>query len=698
MNLFKRLSALLTATALFCTVSVSAFTAYAADDEEDDNIRVINVFYTNDVHNAYEQTDSAVGYASLAADIKLTEAEENNDTVLVDAGDALQGGIIGALSKGMWPAQIMEKMGYDVAVPGNHEFDFGLERFLEIADSVSYDYVSCNFIDLRTGKTVFMPYKMIKKFNTNIAFIGITTPEAYGMSNPNYFKDENGNDIYGFCGGDNGRELYERVQQTIDEAKNAGADIVIAVGHTGIDPSSSPWTTGEIIANVSGLDAYIDGHSHSRIVGDNYTDKDGNKVTVTSTGTKFENYGSLGIQECDEDPTLNGISYFYLTDRSLSKEQDEEMLSFINGISDKVKDTSEKVVAKSEVDLCMNDPVTHKRLVRQQETNLGDFCADAYRAVMDADIALINGGGLRADISKGDVTVGDLIEAHPFGNLLCTAQISGQTVLDILEMSVEYGGDLTYEAGNFQHVSGITFDVDTTIPSPVVTDENKLFVRIDGKRRVNNVKVGGEPIDPEKIYTVASHNYLLKNCGGGFTMLRDCKIVKDETVLDYEALITYVTDHLGGVISKDSGYDDCYGQSRIRLYNEKTEPSCEEEGRITYLRGDGYITETSPAKGHSYGEWITVTEATETEEGLMKRVCSECGKEEFRSLGTVPVVTDKPEDTNKPNETVKPDEVIPGESSGEPVNPPTGEPFAMTAVIITALSVITLAAAKRKNR
>ncbi len=590
--------------------------------------------------------------------------EKDTDVILVDGGDAIQGGILGALSKGMWAAEIMDKMGYDVAVPGNHEFDFGVERLLEIADSVSYDYVCCNFIDLRTGKTVFKPYKMIKKFDTNIAFIGITTPETYTMSNPNYFKDESGKDIYSFCGGDNGKELYKRVQDTIDEAKNAGADMVMLVGHTGIDPSSSPWTTGEIIANTMGVDGYFDGHSHSVINLDMYKNNDSNVVPVFSTGTKMQYVGCATITE-----RQYAIERGQLFDRKDCDKQDSEMLEYINGITDKIKETSDKVIGKSDVTLCMNDPVTDKRLVRQQETNLGDFCADAYREVMGADIAFINGGGLRADIAKGDITVGDLIAAHPFGNLLCTAEISGQTILDMLEMSVQYAGDLSYEDGSFQHVSGITFDVDTTIPSPVVTDENKLFVKIDGERRVNNVMVGDEPIDPEKIYTVASHNYLLKNCGGGFTMLENCKIVKDETVLDYEALITYVTDdYMGGVISEDSGYSDPYGQKRIRLYNEKVEPTCEKDGSITYLRGDGYITETLAANGHEYGEWTE-------ENGVMKRVCKVCGKEETKNI-----------------------DVVPGDCSGEPANPPTGEPVAMTAVIITALSAVVLATARRKEK
>lgn len=668
MKLFKKAALWLTSIAVTAVACSSCFTVFAeeqGDDFDDEFLsNYIDIVYTNDVHNAYEQTDESVGYAAMAAKVNELKNEKDTDVILVDGGDAIQGGILGALSKGMWAAEIMDKMGYDVAVPGNHEFDFGVERLLEIADSVSYDYVCCNFIDLRTGKTVFKPYKMIKKFDTNIAFIGITTPETYTMSNPNYFKDESGKDIYSFCGGDNGKELYKRVQDTIDEAKNAGADMVMLVGHTGIDPSSSPWTTGEIIANTMGVDGYFDGHSHSVINLDMYKNNDSNVVPVFSTGTKMQYVGCATITE-----RQYAIERGQLFDRKDCDKQDSEMLEYINGITDKIKETSDKVIGKSDVTLCMNDPVTDKRLVRQQETNLGDFCADAYREVMGADIAFINGGGLRADIAKGDITVGDLIAAHPFGNLLCTAEISGQTILDMLEMSVQYAGDLSYEDGSFQHVSGITFDVDTTIPSPVVTDENKLFVKIDGERRVNNVMVGDEPIDPEKIYTVASHNYLLKNCGGGFTMLENCKIVKDETVLDYEALITYVTDdYMGGVISEDSGYSDPYGQKRIRLYNEKVEPTCEKDGSITYLRGDGYITETLAANGHEYGEWTE-------ENGVMKRVCKVCGKEETKNI-----------------------DVVPGDCSGEPANPPTGEPVAMTAVIITALSAVVLATARRKEK
>lgn len=668
MKLFKKAALWLTSIAVTAVACSSCFTAFAeeqGDDFDDEFLsNYIDIVYTNDVHNAYEQTDESVGYAAMAAKVNELKNEKDTDVILVDGGDAIQGGILGALSKEMWAAEIMDKMGYDVAVPGNHEFDFGVERLLEIADSVSYDYVCCNFIDLRTGKTVFKPYKMIKKFDTNIAFIGITTPETYTMSNPNYFKDESGKDIYSFCGGDNGKELYKRVQDTIDEAKNAGADMVMLVGHTGIDPSSSPWTTGEIIANTMGVDGYFDGHSHSVINLDMYKNNDSNVVPVFSTGTKMQYVGCATITE-----RQYAIERGQLFDRKDCDKQDSEMLEYINGITDKIKETSDKVIGKSDVTLCMNDPVTDKRLVRQQETNLGDFCADAYREVMGADIAFINGGGLRADIAKGDITVGDLIAAHPFGNLLCTAEISGQTILDMLEMSVQYAGDLSYEDGSFQHVSGITFDVDTTIPSPVVTDENKLFVKIDGERRVNNVMVGDEPIDPEKIYTVASHNYLLKNCGGGFTMLENCKIVKDETVLDYEALITYVTDdYMGGVISEDSGYSDPYGQKRIRLYNEKVEPTCEKDGSITYLRGDGYITETLAANGHEYGEWTE-------ENGVMKRVCKVCGKEETKNI-----------------------DVVPGDCSGEPANPPTGEPVAMTAVIITALSAVVLATARRKEK
>lgn len=744
MKILKKATSFLLASIMFLTAGVTAF----ADDYYDEETeKDIFVFFTNDVHNAYEQTDTAIGYASLAADIKKAQSDENNETILVDAGDSIQGGIIGALSKGMWPAEIMDKMGYDVAVPGNHEFDFGVERFLEIADSVSYDYVCCNFIDLRTGKTVFMPYKMIKKFNTNIAFVGITTPETYRMSNQNYFRDENGNDIYSFCGGDNGKELYKRVQDTIDDAKAAGADIVIAVAHTGIDPSSTPWTTGEIIANVSGLDGYIDGHSHTYMLTDKYTDKEGKEIAPASTGSKFEHYGTMYIEEYDNDHTTSEVAAVVMEDRAHCPEQDTEMLSYINSFSDYINETTGKTVATSDVTLYMNDPSTGNRLVRQQETNLGDFCADAYLNVMDADIALINGGGLRADITKGDITIGDLISAQPFGNLLCTAELNGQTILDLLEMSVQYAGDLTYESGSFQHVAGMTFDVDTTVPSPVVTDENGLFVKIDGKRRVNNVMVGSEPIDPDKIYTVASHNYLLKSCGGGFTMLENCKIVKDETVLDYEALITYITDYLDGNIAADSDYTDPYGQKRIRLYTEKTEPTCEKNGSITYLRGAEYITEAIEAIGHSYGEWTTVKDATYTEEGIMKRVCTVCGNEETKTIPvktpstTLPAETTPSAETTTPaattaettvpattaaettapattaaettapattaaettvpaatDNTTTPSPAVPGNSSDTPANPDSGMPIAAPTVMIIALTAAVLAVSGKRRK
>ena len=349
---------------------------------------------------------------------------------------------------------------------------------------------------------------------------------------------------------------------------------------------------------------------------------------------------------------------------------------------------------------------------------------------MDADIAFINGGGLRADITKGDITIGDLISAQPFGNLLCTAELNGQTILDLLEMSVQYAGDLTYEAGNFQHVAGITFDVDTTVPSPVITDENRLFVKIDGKRRVNNVKVGEEPIDPDRIYTVASHNYLLKSCGGGFTMLENCKIVKDETVLDYEALITYITDYLGGNIAADSTYTDPYGQKRIRLYTAKTEPTCEKEGSITYLRGAEYVTEVIDATGHSYGEWTTEKDATYTEEGVMKRICSVCGNEETKTIPVKTPSTTLPAETTTPaattaetttpaattaettapaataettvpaatDNTTAPSPAVPGSSSGTPANPDSGMPVAVPTVMIVALTAVVLAVSGKRRK
>ena len=674
---------------LIASCEVSGTLAVYELDGEDDGLKVL---YTNDVHNAFENAEVIIGYAAAAQYKKQLEAEGYN-VLMLDAGDAIQGGVIGTLSNGEYIVRIMEQAGYDIAVPGNHEFDFGMDNFLTLAEIAEYDYICCNFIDLRTGKTVFDPYRIIEIDGKKYGFIGIATPETYTKSTPTYFMDENGNYIYGFCNGENGNELYQTVQKTIDEVKAQGADYIIAIGHTGIDISSKPWTSSEIIANTEGLDAYIDGHSHSVIESDSYTDKNGKEVLITSTGTKFANLGEMTISE-------DGITTKLISGLT---EEDPYTLEFVNNIKAEFEELTNTVVGSSDVILTISDPKTGDRLIRSQETNLGDFCADAYLAMSGvADIAFVNGGGIRVNIENGDFTYGDVISVHPFGNALCVVEVTGQQVLDALEFGSKAVGE--GEFGGFLQVAGLTYEINAEIPSSVVVDENGMFVKVDGEYRVRNVMVGGEPLDLSKTYKLASHNYMLKSSGDGYSMFKDSKLLLDEIMIDNQALINYITRNLDGKISADSIYANPYGEGRIKIITKTVEATCTEDGYIEYLQGADTLSEVIPATGHNFGEWEITAEATADKDGEKIHTCSICGETETEIIPMTGTgdPTDTPTDDTSSQESAPSTDVISDSTSdsGENQNPPTGENagglISMAAIAIIAAGSIAALSRKRK--
>lgn len=508
------------------------------------------ILYTNDVHCAI---DTNIGYAGVAAYEKAYE-DAGYDVLLVDCGDAIQGAAVGTLSTGEYIVDIMNEVGYDVATIGNHEFDYGVDRFNELAELAEYPYVSANFTDLE-GNTILSPYVVLEAGGYSIAFVGASTPETFSKSTPTYFQDEEGNFIYSFCGGNDGADLYAAVQAAVDDARAEGADYVVVLSHLGTEASSVPYTSTDLIANTSGIDVVLDGHSHSVWEMEIEQNKDGEDVVMSSTGTQLTALGSLTIDaEGNLATQLHTETIF----------QDDETAAFIDGIEAQYADTLATVVATSDVDLTIYDPTETDadgnpiRLIRSQETNLGDLCADAYRAISGADIAFVNGGGIRDSIPAGDITYEQIIAVHPFGNALCVVEATGQEILDALEMSVRHVPD---ETGGFLQVSGLTFEVNTSVESSVVVDDADMFVEVAGDRRVQNVLVGGEPIDPEATYTLASHNYMLKSGGDGYTMFADNVLLQDEVMLDNQVLINYITESLGGVVGEE--YSDPYGQGRI---------------------------------------------------------------------------------------------------------------------------------------
>ena len=550
--------------ALVICLLASLFAGFggSASAETPPEERDLVILFTSDVHCGIDQ---GWGYAGLYA-VKENLSSEYN-VLLVDDGDAIQGEPIGTMTTGEAIIDIMNIMGYDVAIPGNHEFDYGMERFLELAQKANFPYISCNFN--KNGELVFEPWIMKEIGGMKIAFVGVTTPDTIRSSTPRYFQDENGNYIYGFMADETGEALYNAVQQSVDAARAEGADYVIVMGHLGNETEVIPWMYSDVISHVSGIDAFLDGHAHDteQVV---MKDKDGKDVVRSACGTKLNNIGVLHITR---DGKISSELYGWNSSASLP-----ELLGIENAASEAVfegaaelKEKLNEVVANSTVDLIFYDPDATTddgkpiRVIRRSETNLGDLCADAYlNQAGDADIAFVNGGGIRVPINKGDITLNDILKVHPIGNSLTVIEVTGQQVLDALEWSVHA---LPGEFGGFNHVAGMSFEYDSSIESPCVTDDKSFFDHIDDtmERRVRNVLIGGEPLDPDATYKLASIDYQLLDQGDGYTMYDGAKVLQRSVKLDNQVLIDYITDTLGGSVG--AGYENPYGQGRIVAVN-----------------------------------------------------------------------------------------------------------------------------------
>ena len=523
--------------------------AFAEEATEVEHQPVV-VLYTNDVHCGIED---AIGYAGLAAYEKAYE-KLGYEVILVDNGDAIQGGPIGTLSKGEYIIDIMNAVGYDIATIGNHEFDYGMDVFMSLREKAEFPYISANFCDLE-GNPILDPYVIKELGGWKVAFVGVSTPETFTKSTPTFFQDAEGNYIYSFCQGEDGANLYAAVQKAVDAARAEGAEIVIVMSHLGTDGSSVPYTSSDLIVNTTGINVVLDGHSHSEWAMELVQNAAGEDVILSSTGTKLNNVGSLVIEAGeDQTPVLTTALH------SESLFQDEEAEAFIATVKAQYEETLNQVVATTAVDLTTKDPATGERAVRTAETNLGDLCADAYRTVLGADIAIVNGGGVRADIPAGDITYGQILSVHPFGNMACLMEVTGQQVLDALEMASR---DVPNECGGFLQVSGLSYEINVGVASTVVLDDKNNFVEVAGERRVQNVLVDGQPIDPEATYTLASHNYMLKSGGDGINMFQNDTLLQDEVLIDNQVLINYIVDTLGGVVGEE--YADPYGQGRITI-------------------------------------------------------------------------------------------------------------------------------------
>ena len=531
---------------LLCLVMVLGLgtTAFAADAKSND----IVILHTDDVHCGV--TDG-MGYAGVAA-YKAEMLKTHNYVALVDCGDAIQGEPIGTLSAGSYLVDIMNEVGYDFATFGNHEFDYKMPRLAELTQQAKYEYLACNlkYIGTGTSELKYKPYEIVDYGGTKVAYIGIVTPESFSKSTPAYFQDENGNYIYSFCEDDSGTALYTAVQETVDTVRAAGANYVIALAHLGNEGITDIWTSEAVIAHTSGIDALLDGHDHNVLI-KKVANKDGKEIYMSQPGQKqgkLENLGKLTIK------TDGTITAELVTAKGFI-ERDADITAYIKNIQDTFQASVDEVVAKSLVTLPDKD-ANGERLVRNHETALGDLAADAFRVMMDADIGIMNGGGLRKAIKAGDITLNDILKVFPWGNLPCKMEVTGQTVLDMLEM-----GAMKYpkESGGFLSVSGLKYTIMAGIPSSIELNDKGEFVKVAGKYRVTNVQVMNrdtglyEPLDLKKTYTLGGIDYTITYCGDGFTMFKDSKVLKagNATYTDAQMIIDYIANKLGGTIGQE---------------------------------------------------------------------------------------------------------------------------------------------------
>ena len=573
------------ATAL-TAVSVGAPAAFAEEtncffgDKAD-----VTILYTNDVHTYIDNKSPKPTYAAIAA-LKKSIEDTGRDVLLVDAGDHIQGTAYGSMDDGATIIELMNEAGYDLATPGNHEFDYGMARAKAVLREADFPYVSCNWVDLRTGLNVLPSVKFFFVGGRKIAFVGVTTPETFTKSTPAYFMNDAQTEyIYDILGGEDGQKLYDAVQKAIDKAEFWGADTIIGLGHLGVDPSSSPWTSEEVIAHTHGFTAFIDGHSHTVMANKQVTDASGKAVTLTQTGSYFKNIGKMTVG-ADGTITTELIDTYEGLDAAVAATAS----NWISAVDDMLGEE----IAVGDTKFYINDPATGKRRIRSGETNLGDFVADGIYTYFNeieelhCDVAIMNGGGIRTDVEAGPWSFKTCKTVSPFGNVACLMSVTGQQIQDALEFGARFAGAEGKENGGFLQVAGARYTIHTGTPNTVQTNDKNVWTGSAATPRVSNVEIYDkttgtyQPLDPNATYALAGMNYTLRNLGDGFAMFDGATLIKDYVSEDYLVMSSYAAmfggvdanglPHLASANSPLAdypgyllNYEDPYGAGRIQM-------------------------------------------------------------------------------------------------------------------------------------
>ena len=493
---------------------------------EEKNSDDIIILHTNDVHCGI--TDN-IGYDGLMLFKKELQTKYEH-VLLVDAGDHIQGAAIGLLSYGGDIIKIMNELEYDASTIGNHEFDYKLEQLYKLREQFNHNYVNAHFCFRKNKTTVFEPYKIVEAGNKKIGFIGVLTPLTLTKTYLHTLVDEDGNYIYDFLTERQGLEFYEAIQKYINELREIEhVDYVIILSHLGLSAEQEEYSSEALLRNIEGVDAIIDGHSH-QVYSEIRKDKTGKDVIIAQVGTKLSNIGALTLSNgtvkseiISEVPIFQGYEYYKKVTRDgKDRYVDPDMKKFLEDLINSHEEEIKEFVGYTDFDMITIDDKAGT-VSRNRENNLCDLVADSIRNYYYSDIGFLNSGGVRNNIYKGNITVGDILTILPFSNKVVQLTVPGRDILDTIEYGMK---NLPNNSGKFLQVSGLKFKVYDNIPSPVKVDDFDNYVKIEGERRVFDVFVGNEKLDINKNYTVSLPDFMAEG-GDGYTMFTNYKVTND---------------------------------------------------------------------------------------------------------------------------------------------------------------------------
>jgi len=532
----NRASRMAATTFIMSAALAAALSASAAKS------RVV-VLHTNDTHTHID--DGRVAFSEIAAEKARLEAEGEN-VILVDAGDYVQGTALGGFDSGKSAIDIMNAAGYRVATLGNHEFDYGIDAMFANAARARFRTVSCNFVRRKSasdpGRLVFPAYTVVTSGSARVAFVGVTTPTTLVSAKPTTFLDPTGKwRAYDFIAGERGEALYAAVQRAVNEAA-AHADYTIVLGHLGISPDCMDYRSTDIIAHTTNFVALIDGHSHSEYTGSRIKNAAGQDVILTQSGSYLGLLGCLALE--DGKCVMAGTIY-------ARGEKDPKVARLEKNLADAVERQLGVKIAHAPNTLCSYRPGTNERVARKESCSAGDFAADAawwYANMHDGlgcDIAMMNGGNVRADISQGDVTLKVLRTMQPFAGAIGVVEANGRQILDALEFGAQAVGE--GEFGGFLHVAGLKYTVDSAVKMSLRVDTTGSWLSgpSNGVYRVKDVQVYNRrkgayaPLDPNQVYRVVGNAFTLVDGGDGFAMFRSTKKIENGLATDYLVLAEY---------------------------------------------------------------------------------------------------------------------------------------------------------------